>query len=319
MIPNEDLVPLGKTDILVTPLGIGAWSWGDRVFWGYGRDYGETDVKAAFDVSIEAGINFFDTAEVYGQGHSETLLGQFLRDTPLQPGMPPIILATKFFPYPWRLWKGSLKQALIGSLRRLQIEKVDLYQIHWPYPPLSIEAWATALADVFEEGLVRAVGISNYSAHQMRRAEATLIKRSVLLASNQVEYSLINRKIEKNGLLSLCQDLGVSCIAYSPLGKGTLTGKYSPQNPLRGVRGRRYNSRFLSQIEPLIRLLREIGRAHDGKTPSQVALNWVICKGAIPIPGAKNIQQAQENVGALGWRLTEEEVSALDQTSDRLV
>lgn len=319
MIQNEGLIPLGKTDILVTPIGIGAWSWGDSVFWGYGRDYGETDVKAAFDISIEAGVNFFDTAEAYGQGHSETLLGQFLRDTPLQPGKPPIIVATKFFPYPWRLWKASLKQALIGSLRRLQIEKVGLYQIHWPFPPVSIEAWATALADVFEEGLVEAVGVSNYNAQQMRRAQATLIKRSVLLASNQVEYSLINRKIEKNGLLDLCQDLGVCCIAYSPLGKGTLTGKYSPQNPLRGMRGRRYNSRFLSQIEPLIRLLREIGRAHDGKTPAQVALNWVICKGAIPIPGAKNIQQAQENVGALGWRLAEEEVSALDQASDRLV
>lgn len=318
MISEKDLVPLGKTDILVTPLGVGAWSWGDQVFWGYGRDYGETDVKAAFDISLEAGINFFDTAEAYGQGRSETLIGQFIRDTPLQEGMPPIIVATKFFPYPWRVWKGSLKQALMRSLQRLRFEKVDLYQIHWPFPPISIETWASALADVFEEGLVRSVGVSNYSAQQMRRTQASLIKRSVLLASNQVEFSLINRKIEKNGLLNLCKDLGVSCIAYSPLGKGTLTGKYSPQNPPRGTRARRYNPRFLSQLEPLIRLLREIGRSREGKTPAQVALNWIMCKGAIPIPGAKNIQQAQENIGALGWRLTEDEVSALDQASDQL-
>jgi aryl-alcohol dehydrogenase-like predicted oxidoreductase len=133
-----------------------------------------------------------------------------------------------------------------------------------------------------------------------------------------VEYSLINRKIERNGLLKLCQEQGITCIAYSPLGRGVLTGKYSSKNPPAGIRGRRYSAKFLDKIEPLIRLLHEIGREHGGKTPGQVALNWIIKKGAVPIPGAKNRQQALENAGALGWKLSDSELIALDQASNRL-
>ena len=317
MIDSQDRIPLGKTDIIISPMGIGTWAWGDRIYWGYGRSYSEPEIKAAFEASRNAGINFFDTAEVYGQGHSERLLGQFIREFFPHDDANPIV-ATKFYPYPWRIWSGSLKLAFKGSLKRLQMEKVDLYQIHWPFPPVSIETWASALADIVEEGLARAVGVSNYNSSQMRRAHAVLIKRGVLLASNQVNYSLLNRKIEKNGLLKLCQELGISCIAYSPLAQGALTGKYSPQKPLSGIRGRIYSTKLLAQAEPLLRVMREIGRAHDGMTLSQVALNWVICKGAVPIPGVKNLQQANENIGALGWRLMEEEVLALDQASDRL-
>ena len=292
-------------------------SWGDRFFWGYGRTYGEADVKAAFEASLEAGINFIDTAEIYGSGISETLLGRFLRESTRSPGRLPIIVASKFFPYPWRLYKGSLKLALLGSLKRLQMERVDLYQIHWPFPPISIETWASGLADVVNEGLARAVGVSNYNANQMRRAQAVLAKRGILLASNQVEFSLINRRIERNGLLNLCREMGITCIAYSPLGRGILTGKYNSQNPPIGIRGRRYPSKYLDQVAPLIGLLHEIGDEHGGKTPGQVALRWVLSKGAVPIPGAKSLQQAQENAGALGWHLSESELSALDQASDR--
>jgi aryl-alcohol dehydrogenase-like predicted oxidoreductase len=232
--------------------------------------------------------------------------------------MPPIVVATKFFPYPWRIYKSSLKRALLGSLKRLQIDRVDLYQIHWPLPPVSIETWSSALADVVEEGLTRAVGVSNYNADQMLEARSVLAKRSVLLASNQVEFSLINRRIERNGLLSLCQEMGITCIAYSPLGRGILTGKYSSKNPPTGIRSLRYSSKFLDRVEPLIRLLHEIGREHGGRSPAQVALNWVIGKGAVPIPGAKSLQQAQENAGALEWQLSESEIFVLDQASDRL-
>jgi aryl-alcohol dehydrogenase-like predicted oxidoreductase len=299
-------------------MGVGAMAWGDRIFWGYGRGYGEADVKAAYETSLEAGITFIDTAEIYGQGVSEILLGGFLRELPRPTDRPPIVVATKFFPYPWRFFKGSLKQALQASLKRLQLDKVDLYQVHWPFPPVAIETWASALADVVEEGLARSVGVSNYNIIQMRKAQAVLAERDVFLASNQVEYSLINRKIERNGLLKLCQEQGITCIAYSPLGRGVLTGKYSSKNPPAGIRGRRYSAKFLDKIEPLIRLLHEIGREHGGKTPGQVALNWIIKKGAVPIPGAKNRQQALENAGALGWKLSDSELIALDQASNRL-
>jgi aryl-alcohol dehydrogenase-like predicted oxidoreductase len=214
--------------------------------------------------------------------------------------------------------KTSLKRALRNSLKRLNLECVDLYQIHWPFPPVPIETWAEALGDVVQEGLVGAVGVSNYSEAQMRRAYATLAKRGVPLASNQVEYNLLNRKVELNGLLKVCQELGITLIAYSPMAQGALTGKYTPEKLMPGIRGRIYNRATLEKIQPLIRQMRDIGREHGGKTPSQVALNWCICKGSVPIPGAKNARQAQDNCGALGWRLTEAEVAALDESSARI-
>lgn len=133
-----------------------------------------------------------------------------------------------------------------------------------------------------------------------------------------MEYSLLHRKPEQNGVLATCQELGITLIAYSPLAQGLLTGKYSPENPPPGLRGLRYGRRRLRAIAPLLRLLQSIGEAHGGKTPAQVALNWLICKGAVPIPGAKDARQARENAGALGWRLTPEEVERLDQVSGNL-
>ena len=164
-----------------------------------------------------------------------------------------------------------------------------------------------------------AVGVSNYDRTQMQRAFESLARMGIPLASNQVEYHLLNRKVEKDGLLHQCQELGVRLIAYSPLAQGVLTGKYSPQNPMRGFRERRYNRRLLERIQPLIQKMKQIGQEHGGKTTSQVAINWVICKGALPIPGIKNVRQAEDNLGAVGWQLTEEEVALLDEWSDRVM
>jgi len=151
----------------------------------------------------------------------------------------------------------------------------------------------------------------------MRRAHAVLIKRGLLLSSNQVEYSLLDRRVEKNGLLAQCHELGITCIAYSPIAKGVLSGKYSSRHPLIWAAQPQISWKYLNQIEPLIQLLQEIGQSHDDKTPAQVAINWVICKGALPIPGVKTLQQALENLGALGWRLSEDEVAALDHMTDQ--
>jgi aryl-alcohol dehydrogenase-like predicted oxidoreductase len=314
----EDLIPLGRTDIRISPLGLGTWQWGDRMVWGYGKTYTDSDIREAFHVSLKSGINFFDTAEVYGKGRSEELLGAYLQEAKQSPLKAPLVVATKFMPYPWRLWKGSLLSALRASLARLRLEQVDLYQIHWPFRPVPIERWANALADAVEAGLTRAVGVSNYDAAQMLRAHSALAKRGVPLASNQVEFHLLNRRVEHKGLLKLCRELGVTLIAYSPLAKGLLTGKYTPQARPPGMRSYFFRRARLSKIQPLIQLLRAIGEAHDGKSPGQVALNWVICKGAVPIPGAKNARQAQENAATLGWRLREAEVGALDEESQKL-
>lgn len=304
-------------------LGIGTWSWGDRLFWGYGNAYQEGDVLAAFRASVAGGITFFDTAEVYGQGASETLLGRMLREPDPTSGTTlgeaySIRVATKFMPFPWRLAGGSLKRALRGSLKRLKLEKVALYQVHWPLPPLRVETWMAAMAEVHQAGMVEAVGVSNYDQDQMQRAYDALHREGIPLASNQVDYSLINRKVEKNGLLRRCRELGVKLIAYSPLAQGVLTGKYTPEKPLPGIRGGRYGRKLLERVQPLLRQMERIGAAHEGKTIAQVALNWCICKDTLPIPGAKNEKQARHNAGAAGWRLSEEEVSLLDSLSDQI-
>ncbi len=310
---NESMISLGKTEIKIPPLGVGAWAWGDRRFWNFGRDYDEADIRAVFDASLAAGVNFFDTAEVYGNGSSERFLGSFI----LGAGQP-VIVATKFFPFPWRLSKASLLHALRNSLERLNLQQIDLYQVHWPFPPIPVETWAEALAQAAQLGLTRAVGVSNYNVEQMRGVSAVLAKRGVVLASNQVEYSLLKRDVEQNGLLKACQELGVTLIAYSPLAQGVLTGKYSPVHPMPGMRGLRHSRASLEKVRPLLRRLGEIGEAHGGKSLAQVALNWTICKGAVPIPGAKNARQAQDNLGALGWRLSEAEVATLDDASEKI-
>lgn len=293
-------------------MGLGAWAWGDRVIWHYGRDYTDDDIRAAFQTALEAGINLVDTAEVYGSGRSERLLGKFIKTTDK-----PVLVATKFMPYPWRLTRGAMSKALQRSLERLELEHVDLYQIHWPLPPFPVEYWVEGLAEMVKAKLTHAVGVSNYDKNQMQRAYTVLAKDDIPLASNQVEYHLLDRRIEKNGLLDRCHELGVRLIAYSPLAKALLTGKYSADNPPPGIRGRAAAG-ILSRVGPLLQLMTEIGQEHGNKTPGQVALNWVICKGALPIPGAKTASQAAQNAAALGWRLTAEQVQALDQASDKI-
>jgi aryl-alcohol dehydrogenase-like predicted oxidoreductase len=295
------------------PLGLGAWQWGDRIIWGYGRSHTDEDIRKAFDASLNQGIRFIDTAEVYGSGYSERLLGRFLKET-----QGPLLIGTKFFPWPWRFTKGAVPRALKGSLDRMGIEAVDLYQVHWPTPVISPERLMEAMLECLERGWTRTVGVSNFGQKNMIRAYSTLARNGVPLASNQVHYSLLNREVEKNGTAARCKELGIRLIAYSPLEKGLLTGKYSTENPPPGVRGSQYAG-LLNKLPPLIAALTEIGHAHGGKTVSQVSLNWLICKGALPIPGAKNAAQAEDNAGGAGWQLTEAEIARLDEASDRAV
>jgi aryl-alcohol dehydrogenase-like predicted oxidoreductase len=302
-------ITIGRTDLRVTPIGLGTWQWGDG-YWRYGGEYGQSDVEEAYRVSREAGIDFFDTAEIYGRGKSESILGALVaRD------QGPVVVATKFAPYPSRWTARHVGQALDASLKRLGMPRVDLYQIHWPYTLMRIDMLMNTLADQVEAGKVRAVGVSNYSARQMRQAHAVLARRGLPLASNQVHYSLLHRAPEQSGVLAACRELEVRLIAYSPLEQGILTGKYhhgaQPPGGTRSMRGA-YRPSALRASLPLIQRLETIGTAHGGKTPSQVALNWLIRRGALPIPGAKTATQAAANAGTCGWDLTDEEFAQLD-------
>jgi len=303
-------VPLGASGLEVPEIGVGVWQWGDTLSWGYGQSYSEADIRGAYEVSLARGVDFFDTAEVYGRGASERLLGKLVRESGRR-----VVIASKFFPFPWRVTRGSLIGALEHSLQRLGIGSVDLYQIHWPAPPVPIATRLAGMADAFDRKLIRAAGISNFDTRQTRRAHAYLAARSIPLASNQVSFSLLNRRPETTGLLEACRHLNVTLIAYSPLAQGLLTGKYTRQHKPGGMRAFRGLRASYDSLGRLIDLMREIGAGHGGKSPAQVALNWVICKGAVPIPGAKNARQADENAGAAGWRLSPEEVVELDAAS----
>jgi aryl-alcohol dehydrogenase-like predicted oxidoreductase len=169
---------------------------------------------------------------------------------------------------------------------------------------------AEALAAAHAEGLVRAVGVSNYSAKETRSIDAALRKSGLRLASNQIEFSLLRAMPLRVGLISTCREMGVVPLAYSPIGQGRLTGKYSAANP--PPKGRSFSAHPMAEVDTIVSLLRRIGEAHGDRTPSQVALAWLIAQGAVPIPGAKNREQAEQNAGALGWRLTADELDILD-------
>jgi aryl-alcohol dehydrogenase-like predicted oxidoreductase len=254
-------------------------------------------------------VDLFDTAAMYSGGASERRLGE------LADGRH-VVIATKF-PPGWLSTTEALPDALDQSLARLRRSTIDLYQHHFPSRRISIPALMGFMADAMEAGKVRAVGVSNYSAAQVRIAHVALAERGVPLASNQVEYSLLHRAPEVNGVLDACRELGITLIAYQPLAQGALTGKYRPGDRPKGIRrfGRYFRSDGLKKAQAVVALLGEIGERYS-KTPAQVALRWLIeQEDILPIPGAKNGRQAASNAEALSFTLAAAEIEALDQAT----
>lgn len=311
-VTAHDSFTLAGSDVAIPALGVGTWAWGDKSTWGmggYDTSLTTDTIREAWEASIDGGATFFDTAEVYGKGESERIVGKLLADDPERAAK--VQIATKFMPMPWKLdVTRSLLRSLEASLERLGRSSVELYQIHGPVSLRGHAAIAEALATAHQRGLVKAVGVSNYSVRETRSIHAQLAKRGVALATNQIEFSLLRRVPETGGLLAACAELGVVPLAYSPIGQGRLTGKYSASNPPPGKRG--FSDHPMETVDRIVAQLRTIGAAHGDKTPSQVALNWIMAKGAVPIPGAKNRHQGAENAGALGWSITDDELASLD-------
>ena len=256
-----------------------------------------------------ARVTLFDTAAMYSAGASERRLGELAQGKD-------VLIATKF-PSSLLARAGDMPQGLEGSLARLGRSSIDLYQHHYPSTRVSIPELMGLMADAVQAGKIRAVGVSNYSAEQMRTAHAALAERGVPLASNQVEYSLLHRKPEVDGVLEVCRELGITLIAQMPLASGALAGKYAAGARPSGFR--RFMPYFRQKgpesAPRIVALLREIGERY-GKSPAQVALRWLIENECVlPIPGAKNGQQAAENAGALSFRLTRAEIEVLDRAT----
>lgn len=304
---------LGQTTLRVPKLGIGAMTWGearrfDPARFGFGFSEGREQEDCAVAEIESAGANLIDTAAQYGMGASERRVGELTRGRD-------IVVATKF-PMNFLRGAGRLPKDLHGSLSRLGRETIDLYQVHYPSPWLSIPRAMTLMADAVEAGRVRAIGVSNFSAGQMRLAHELLAKRGVPLASNQVEYSLLHRKPEVDGVVDACRELGVTLIAYMPLASGALTGKYSAGARPTGIRRRMeaFRPKNMGLLNEVLALLRHIGEPY-GKSAGQVALRWLIERGALPIPGAKNGEQAKHNAGALEFSLLAAEVDTIDRAT----
>lgn len=313
--------------IALPPLCIGTWAWGDKGTWNNASASALQDLEGAWASLRRHDLFFLDTAEVYGGGESERIIAKLRRHDNNPAFAARLVVASKFLPLPWppsRLFPTTaLPSFCKASLARLGMDSMDLYQIHGPIHANSIETMAAGLARCVELGLTRAVGVSNYSAHEMVRMDDALRARGLRLASNQVEFSLLRTlPARPGGLLDECKKRGIVLMAYSPLGMGRLTGKYSRENP--PPSGRRFANFPMDKLMPLLETLRDVARRHD-VTCSAVALKWVIQKGAIPLGGVKNAKQADENARAASeeWSLTktdmqELEAHALEGSTNRL-
>ncbi len=281
---------LGASGIPTPPLGVGTNKWGTR-----GKS--KEDIFGAFQSSMDAGLNLFDTAEVYAAGNSERFLGEFTRRDPRR-----VLIASKFAPWPTRLTLRQYLRALDATLSRLGVGTVDLYYIHFSFSLLGIDALMDMMAHAVRSGKVRAVGVSNFSARQMRQAAARLARYDIPLAANQVCYNLLNRRPEVSGVLEACRELNVALVAYRPLAGGAL-GQHEASIPS-------------DKLAPLLKTLTRIAQNH-GKSVSQVALNWLLQRDehVIPIPGATSRHHALENADTLTRKLNDEEFTAIDQDS----
>lgn len=309
-------VPLGQSGLHVTPVGLGSWQFSEGKggavgSWGALTEQQTDTIVAA---ALDGGISWFDTAEIYGWGASERGLARALQVQGVQPGE--VVLATKWNPL--LRFAGSIRSTFPARREALAPYPVDLHQVHFPASIATRRAEMLAMADLAAEGSIRAVGVSNFSAGQMRRAHAVLQERGLVLASNQVKFNLWDRSIETNGVLDTARELGISIIAYSPLGMGLLTGKFHDDpSRLNGLPiSRRLQLRWaLKRSRPLIDALGAIADA-KGVTRTQVAIAWVVQRHGetvLAIPGATKPHHAEEAAAAMKVELTEADFRRLDE------
>lgn len=315
---SMDMRRLGNTDIQVSPIGLGVMEFsGGGGLMGFAFPPISQETKnAIIKAALDGGVNWFDTAELYGAGVSEKSLVVGLHAAGVEDHQ--VVIADKWFPI-FRT-AANIHKTIDDRLQYLDGYSIDNYMVHQPWSFSSPEAEMEAMADLVEAGKIRSVGVSNFSAERMRRAYGALQNRGLPLAVNQVHYSLLAREIEKNGVLEAARELGVTIIAYTPLESGLLTGKYhlNPELLERKSFFWRWNlRRKLESTHPLVEALKEIADGYDA-TIAQVALNWLINFHGdlvVTIPGATDVSQAQENAGAMAFKLSQEELNILDKLS----
>jgi aryl-alcohol dehydrogenase-like predicted oxidoreductase len=310
---------LGKTGIQVTPIGLGVMEFaggGTGMMRSAFPIIPQEEKNAIVQAALDGGINWFDTAELYGGGMSEASLAAALSAAGKKNGE--VVIATKW----WPLFRTArnIPISIEDRIHFLDGYGIDLYMVHQPFSLSTHDKEMLVMADLVEAGKIRSVGISNFNAKQMRLAHQVLQQRDLPLAVNQVRFSLIDRSIERNGILDTAKELGITIVAYTPLGSGLLTGKYHKDPELIQKKSFYWRSRVrngLEKTKTLVAVLEEIGAKYN-VTAAQVALNWVISfhgDTIVTIPGATKIHQAEESAGAMHFRLSDDELSRLDELS----
>jgi aryl-alcohol dehydrogenase-like predicted oxidoreductase len=293
--------------VRLSAIGLGTWQFGSRE-WGYGNEYADTEAIAITQRALDLGINLIDSAEIYAFGKSERIVGKAIEGRRDE-----AFLATKVFPI--MPLAPIVEQRGKASAQRLGVERIDLYQVHWPNPVIPTGTTMQGMAALQREGVVEHVGVSNFGLAKWQQAEREL---GGPVLTNQVQYSLAVRKPDRN-LVPWAQENDRIVIAYSPLAQGLLSAKYDGTNTPGGVRAG--NALFLPEnierAQPMFTALREIAAAHDAK-PAQVALAWVIHHpNVVAIPGASNVGQLESNAAAADLELTDDEFERLTAASDR--
>jgi aryl-alcohol dehydrogenase-like predicted oxidoreductase len=306
-MPGMRYVDVGGEHLSV--IGVGAWQFGSRD-WGYGDEYASSTAIDIVHRALDLGVNLLDTAEIYGFGNSERIVGRAIADRRER-----AFVASKLFPIVPPVGPGFIESRGRKSLSRLDIDVIDLYQVHWPNPAVPKRTLADGLRRLRETGVIRHVGVSNYGRSAWEALEREL---GTTILSNQVQYNLATRKPDRE-LVPFAQQNDRLIIAYSPLAQGLLGGKYDAGNVPHDVR--RNNTLFLPEnlerAAPLLDTLRDVAKAHDA-TPAQVALAWVIRRpNVVAIPGASSVAQLEANVAAADLELTDEDDARLTEASDR--
>ncbi|MHA1904632.1 MAG: aldo/keto reductase [Candidatus Thorarchaeota archaeon] len=306
---------LGKTDLEVSPIGLGAmqFSGGKGPFRFFLSALPPETQNEIVQVAINSGMNWIDTAEIYGGGESERAVSAGLKYADSAPG--DTIIATKWSPILKRA--KSISKSARKSTVRLEPYPIDLYQVHQPWSFSSMDAQMNEMADLVDEGIVRSIGVSNFGQEKMVLAHEILEERGIPLASNQVKYSLLHRNIENNSVLDTAKELGITIIAYTPLGQGILSGKFH-RNPELLKQMPRFRARMLrrnlKKSQPLVEALEAIALEHDA-TAAQIALNWAVNyhgETIVAIPGASKTVQAEQNAGAMRIRLSSEQLETVN-------
>lgn len=288
-------------------LGTGTWAWGDRLIWDYGKDYGRDDLSSVFRRYISDGIRFFSTSSSFAEGESERILGDLASNTPAS-----VTIATKYVPRPWHLRRSDFMTALKESLTRLKLSKLQIYELCPPAGRMTIPRLAECAAEALDMELVEQIGLSDYDARQIDAFNEAFSRFGYSIACLETPYNLLYREIETNGVLDICKRLNITIIAQQPLAMGLLTGKYDADAPAAGSRRQLMLRYHTPRLDILLRTLNHIGLENNGKNSAQVALNWIISKGMIPIPGTKTLPQAIENAQTARWEMTPEQRNLLD-------